>query len=120
MHLLRIKLVKSDFLNFSLPQAIAERGNGQWPGRLALIMFGDRTKKPLPHCHLDSGHELKNRWRTQTQKQLNKNHEKTRLCLFLDFFFISRAVSIGFDFSMNLQLLKAFTFNSAPQSSTPT
>ena len=24
------------------------KGNGQWPGRLALIMFGDRTKKPLP------------------------------------------------------------------------
>ena len=43
MHLLRNKLVKSDFFSFSLLQA-----TGQWPGRLALIMFGDRTKKPLP------------------------------------------------------------------------
>ena len=48
MHLLRNKLVKSDFFSFSLPQATAERAMGQWPGRLALIMFGDRTKKPLP------------------------------------------------------------------------
>ena len=25
-----------------------QKGNGQWPGRLALIMFGDQTKNPLP------------------------------------------------------------------------
>ena len=35
------------FLGFSLGGHCL-KGNGQWPGRLALIMFGDRTKKPLP------------------------------------------------------------------------
>ena len=50
------------------------KGNGQWPGRLALIMFGDRTKKPLPitvsavALNSNTVRELK------LEKQLHKNH----------------------------------------------
>ena len=48
MHLLRNKLVKSDFFQLFHTAGHCRKGNGQWPGRLALIIFGDRTKKPLP------------------------------------------------------------------------